>query len=107
MRNQRGQFRIAVESQGVVTLGTKTAPCIVRNLTEEGLLIETDLQIAEGDRIQIECQLDEQSSIQCVLLVASATPPLFGGPIAQISPEHQQHLTNFMNRLITANLVGL
>ncbi len=58
MRNQRGQFRIAVERQGVVTLGTKTAPCIVRNLTEEGLLIETDLQIAEGDRIQIECRLD-------------------------------------------------
>jgi len=78
MRNQRGQFRIAVERQGVVTPGTKTAPCIVRNLTEEGLLIETDLQIAEGDRIQIECQLGEQSSIHCVLLVASATLPLFG-----------------------------
>lgn len=107
MRNQRGQFRIAVERKGVVTLGTKTAPCNVRNLTEEGLLIETDLQIAEGDRIQIECQLDEQSSIHCVLLVASATPPLFGGPIAQISPEFQQQLKNFMNRLITANQVGL
>lgn len=107
MKNQRGQFRIPVERQGVVTLGTKTAPCTVRNLTEEGLLIETDLRIAEGDRIRIECQLDEQSTIHCSLLVASATPPLFGGPIAQISPEHQQQLTNFMNRLITANLVGL
>jgi hypothetical protein len=107
MRNQRGQFRIAVERQGVVTLGTKTAPCHVRNLTEEGLLIETDLQIAAGDSIWIECQLDEHSNIHCALLVASATPPLFGGPIAQISPEYQQQLTNFMNRLITANQVGL
>lgn len=107
MRNQRGQFRIALERQGVVTLGTKIAPCHVRNFTEKGLLIESDLQIAAGDTIQIECPLDEHSSIHCTLLVVSATPPLFGGPITQISPEHQQQLTNFLNRLIAANLVGL
>lgn len=107
MRNQRGQFRIAVERQGMVTLGAKTAPCHVRNLTEAGFLIETDLQVAAGDTILIECQLDEHSHIHCALLVASAVPPLFGGRITQISPEHQQQLTNFMNRLITANLVGL
>jgi len=105
--NQRGQFRIAVEREGVVTLGDKTAPCHVRNLTEAGFLIETDLPIVSRDTIRIECQLDEHSHVQCVLLVASAVPPLFGGPITQISPEHQQQLTNFMNRLITVNLVGL
>lgn len=105
--NQRGQFRVAVERQGMVTLGTKISRCNVRNLTEKGLLLETDLPIAAGDTIRIECQLDEHSNIHCGLLVASATPPFFGGPITQISPEHQQQLTNFMNRLITANLAGL
>lgn len=107
MKNQREQFRVAVERHGMVTLGTKAAPCHVRNLTENGLLIETDLQIAAGDTVRIDCQLDTYSSIHCALLVASAAPPLFGGPITQISPEHQQQLTNFMNRLIAANLAGL
>ena len=104
MTEHRSQFRIAVERRALLKHEGNTILCDILDLTEQGLQIRTDLPIAVGATIQLECQLESHTIIHCALLVTHVSPPHVGGRIAEISPEHHQQLIRFLQQLIAANL---
>jgi PilZ domain-containing protein len=107
MRNQRQQFRLPIDRRGFVTQGEKTTLCEVLDLTELGLLFTTDLPLTLNDSVRIECQLDDHCLLQCEVLVTHASQSRFGGRITNLSPDGQQQLTQFIDRLIRASMEGL
>ena len=107
MKNQRQQFRLPIDRRGFVTQGEKTTLCEVLDLTEQGLLFTTDLPLMLNETVRIECQLDDHCLLQCEVLVTHAIQPRFGARITSISPDGQQQLVQFIDRLIRASMEGL
>jgi hypothetical protein len=62
--------------------------------------------LAVAETVRIECQLDDDCIVHCGLLITHAQPPRFGGQITHLLPEHQQHLAQFIQRLILSNMAG-
>ncbi len=107
MSNLRHQFRIPVQRRGFVTQGKHTTLCEVLDLTENGLRFSTELPLAIDQTIRIECQLDGECILHCEVLVTHAQAPRFGGRIMHLSPENQEQLAKFVERLIRASMEGV
>jgi PilZ domain-containing protein len=107
MGNQRKQFRIPIDRRGIVTQGEKTTFCEVLDLTDEGLLFTTDFPLSLNDMVRIECQLDSHCLLQCAVLVTHVRQPRFGGRITNLSPDGQEQLGQFIDRLIRVSMEGL
>ena len=107
MDNLRHQFRMPVSRRGLVTHKKTTAVCEVMDITERGMHFSSDLALALGETVRIECQLDEDCIIHCGLLITHARPPDFGGRIVHLLQEHQQQLALFIQRLIINSMAGL
>ena len=71
------------------------------------MLFTTDLPLTLNDSVRIECQLDDHCLLQCEVLVTHANQSRFGGRITNLSPDGQQQLTQFIDRLIRASMEGL
>ena len=104
---QRRQFRMPVSRTGLVTKDHTTTLCEIVDLTEEGLHFSTDLRLSTNETVRVECQLDPDCIIHCEMVITHARPPRFGGRITHLSPEHQQQLAVFIQRLITSSMAGL
>jgi hypothetical protein len=100
MHNQRNEFRFPVQRRGFVTQGKNTTVCEVLDLTDRGLQFDVDLPLIVGETIRVEVQLDGECIIHGELLVIHADQPHYGGRITQMSPEDQQHLAQYIERMI-------
>lgn len=107
MNQQRQQYRIPIERTGHITRNEEASPCHVSDLTEQGFQIRTELPLAAGEVVRLTCALDDHTEIECGIAVTHARPPVFGTRIVEISPEQQERLARFIQRLITLTLMGL
>ena len=107
MSQHRQQYRIPIERTGQLTRHGEVSACRVSDVTEQGFQVTTDLPLEVGDLLGLTCTLDADSDITCTVTVTRAQPPLFGSRIVDISAEHRQRLSRFIQRLITVNMTGL
>ena len=107
MSQHRQQYRIPIERTGQLTRHGEVSACRVLDVTEQGFQVTTDLPVAVGDVLDLTCPLDANSDITCTVAVTHAQPPFFGSRIVDISAEHRQRLSRFIQRLITQNMMGL
>jgi hypothetical protein len=107
MSDQRELFRISVHRKGFLRRRGDTTVCEIYDLTEKGLQIATEIPLTVSETVALEFQLVDRVVIHCALLVAHAQDLKVGGRIIQISTEHQEALTRFLNQMITVNLVAM
>lgn len=107
MQEKREQYRIQIHRAGTIRRGSDVAPCVLLELTEKGVLLHSDLSVAVGDEVDMDFLLTPSCPIHCTILTTHSAPPHFGGMIARISDEDQQHISHFIEQLIDINLTGL
>jgi hypothetical protein len=107
MNQHRQQYRIPIERTGRLTRQAEVSECHVSDLTEQGFQLRTDLPLAPGEVVGLTCALDGNADIACTVAVTHARPPLFGSRIVDISPDYRQRLSQFIQRLITMNMMGM
>ena len=107
MNDQRELFRISVHRKGFLRRRGETSICEIDDLTEQGLQIVTEVPLTVGETVALEFQLVDRVVIHCALLVTHVKEQWIGGRIIQISTEHQDALTRFIEQMISANLVGM
>jgi hypothetical protein len=106
MARRRKLFRIGIHRKGELRRGSEVASCEVIEFTEEGFGLKTDLQLAEGEQVELRFDLTNKSPIHCTIEARHLAPHL-GGRITAISPEHQKSLAQFIDQHTTINLPGL
>jgi hypothetical protein len=107
MSQQRQQYRLPIDRSGHLTLCGKVGVCHISDVTEQGFQLQTDLPLVAGDVVRLTCALEGREEIECGVAVTHARPPLFGSRIVDISPEHQERLSRFIERLLTLTMMGL
>ena len=107
MNQHRQQYRIPVQRTGQLTRQGEVSECHVSDLTEQGFQVQTDLPLVVGEVVRLSCTLDDHTEIECAIAVTHARPPIFGSRIVDISPEHQERLSRFIQNLIMLNMMGL
>ena len=106
MGQQRGLYRVVIDLAGTLQRGEVMAPCQVLDLTETGLRFRTSLPVATGESLQLELNLADGRAICCSVHVTNVMPPFVGARIADISSVHQKQLSQFIEQLISINLMG-
>ena len=107
MNQQRQQYRMPIERTGHLTRNGEVSDCHVSDITEQGFQVRTDLPLVVGEVVRLSCALDAHNEVECGIAVTHARPPVFGGRIVDISPEHHERLSRFIQQLITLNMMGL
>jgi hypothetical protein len=107
MGNKRELYRIALDRGGEIRRGTEVSPCTILDLTEKGVQLTANLPAQAGETLQLEFSLTSHCTIHCTVLVTRVSGPQIGACITDISPEDQQHLSQFIEQLIAMNLGGV
>lgn len=96
MGGKRALFRVGIVREGTLWNGSAIAPCVVTELTTQGIGLSTDLRSAPGDRLALTFALTDQDRISGTLRVTHVNRPRLGGCITAISAEHRQQLTRYI-----------
>ena len=107
MNDQRELFRISVHRKEFLRRRGETTICEIHDLTGNGLQIVTESSLAVGETVALEFQLVDRAIIHCALLATHVNERWIGGRIIQISTEHQEALTSFIEQMIANSLMGL
>lgn len=107
MSQHRQQYRIPIERTGQLTRHDEVSECHVSDLTEQGFQVQTGLPLMVGELVHLTCGLDTHSEVECNIAITHARAPVFGGRIVDISPEHQERLSRFIQNLIALTMMGL
>lgn len=106
MMQKRQLFRIRIHRVGQVRRRSDVAKCGVLDLTERGVCLSTTLTVTTGEELDVQFDLTGTCAIRFTVLVMYLGPSQLGALITEISPEHQAHLTKFIDQLIAMNLAG-
>lgn len=98
MSDPRHHDRIPINRRGFLRRNGATSLCTLVDLTAQGLQISADLPLLVGDRVEIECQLEPESRIHCVLKLTHEAGRQGGGRLVDITPEHHRRLMDFLGR---------
>jgi hypothetical protein len=80
---------------------------MISDFTEYGFRLQTDvLSLVVGEVLDLTCARDSKEDIQCRVAVTHIHPSAFGAQIVEMSPEHQERLSRFIEDVITVNIDG-
>ncbi len=103
----RHESRIAIERTGWLTHYGQTTACQVTDLTEHGVRLQTEfLSLKVGEFLHLKCALDGHEDIECRLAVTHVHESIVGACILDISKDHEERLSRFIENVITVNLNG-
>ena len=98
MSDPRQHFRTPINRRGIMHRNGATGLCTLVDLTAQGLQISADLPLLAGDRVEIDCQLEAESTLHCALTLTHAAGRHAGGRLVDITPEHHRRLMAFLDR---------
>lgn len=107
MSDQSKWFRVGVHCKGLLQRQGETTVCEVHDLTDKELQIVTKTPLIVGETVALTVRLVDCVVIDCTLLVAHVRGLKVGESIIQISPEHQEALTKFVERMISDSFVRI
>ena len=107
MHSQRHDYRIAIERIGLLMRQGHARECRLSDFTEEGFQLQTNgLTLMVGEVIRLTCALDTNVEIECRIAVTYARASTIGARIVDISAEHREQLSRFIQDVITLNMEG-
>jgi len=107
MGYRRKGTRVVVERDAVIHRQGRVTPCMVVDLSEEGVRVRAGSPVDIGEELQISCGLTSRHSLKCQVQVTHTRSSEFGARITNISPEHRGHLREFIDDLIAMKVPRL
>ena len=104
--NHRQLYRVAIDRTGQVRRGDDTFVCNVLDMTEQGVRLRIDETFSVGEQLHLEFALADGEVLVCVIQVTHSEPPHIGAAIVDITPDHQQRLSSFIEQLNALNMSG-
>lgn len=107
MKSLRHESRIAIERTGWLTHHGQTGACRVSDITEHGVKFHTDvLAPMVGEVVDLRCAIDAHEHVECRLAVTYAYGSTFGARIMEMSQDHEERLSRFLEDIIAVNING-
>lgn len=94
---KRKSSRVEVGRKGRLQRGGLTASCIVLDVSESGVRLESRLYAKGGDVLQLTVELEPGRTITCELEVVHVRSPKLGAKIVAISPEDREQLAHALD----------
>jgi PilZ domain len=104
--NHRQLYRVAIDRTGQVRRGVDTFACNVIDMTEQGFRLRIDETFPVGEHLHLEFALADGDVLECAIQVTHSEPPHIGAAIIDITPDHQQRLSTFIEQLNALNMTG-
>ena len=78
MRQNRALFRFAIERNGQLSRESDVASCRVKDLTQNGVRLETALLVHAGDTLDLAFDLTPTRRFQCGIQVVAGNGSFLG-----------------------------
>ncbi len=97
---KRTHSRIEVGRKGRLERGAVSAACIVLDVSESGVRIESRLYVRPGDLLHLLIDLDQGRTLACTIQPVQVRSPRFGARIVSISPDDQERLSQLLDERV-------
>lgn len=94
---KRKSSRVEVGRNGRLQRGGLTAPCLVLDVSETGVRLESRLYAKIGDVLQLTMELEPGKPVTCELEVVHVRSPKLGAKIVSMSTEDRAQLTHALD----------
>jgi len=103
---QRAEPRISVSCRGTLTLGEKSAPCLIQNMCSRGFLIKFTNELPVGQLLQLKCELDPERIVECKVQVRHVNRECLGARVVEISDDGMILCRRFLEEQVNARSVN-
>ena len=103
---QRAEPRISVSCRGTLTLGEKSAPCLIQNMCSRGFLIKFTNELPVGQLLQLKCELDPERIVECKVQVRHVNRECLGARVVEISDDCMILCRRFLEEQVNARSVN-
>lgn len=100
---KRKSSRVDVGRSGRLQRGGLTASCMVLDVSESGVRLESRLYVKSGDLLQFTMELEPEKIFTCELEVVHVRSPKLGAKIVSMSPEDREQLTHALDEQVQRN----
>ena len=102
----RAEPRISVSCRGTLTLGEKSAPCLIQNMCSRGFLIKFTNELPVGQLLQLKCELDPERIVECKVQVRHVNRECLGARVVEISDDGMILCRRFLEEQVNARSVN-
>ena len=81
----RAEPRVPVSCRGTLTMGDRSAPCVIQNMCSRGFLIQASEDLPVGRFVQLRCELDATRCVECKVQVRHVNRQCLGAKVVEIS----------------------
>jgi hypothetical protein len=92
----RAEPRTVVSCRGVLSLGDRSAPCLIQNMCSRGFLIKFSEELPVGRLVHLSCELDSERSVECKVQVRHVNRDCLGAKVIEISEAAQTVCRQFL-----------
>lgn len=83
----RAELRAAVTRRGALTAGTESFPCVVQDMSDNGLLLMCTRPLIVGQTLHFKCDLFPDKALKCVIEVVHTNDDGVGTKIIEIDDQ--------------------
>jgi hypothetical protein len=98
----RAEPRVPVSFTGILTLGGKSAACLIQNMCSRGFLIKSSKELPVGQLVHLTCQLSPETCIECEVQVRHVNRDCLGAKVIAMSDEGRTICRRYLQELVDA-----
>ena len=104
----RAELRVVVTRRGALTVGGESFPCVVQDMSDNGLLLICARPLIVGQTLQFKCELFPEQVLECMIEVVHVGEDGVGTKIIEIDDSGgklvqlflQEHFTSTVKRWV-------
>ena len=100
----RTEQRVAVTCQGILSVGDRSAPCVIQNMCSRGFLIRASKELPVGALVRLSCELYPQRRVECMVQVRHVNRECLGARVIEITEDEKLLCQRFIEEQRMANL---
>jgi len=100
----RASLRIAVTRRGALETGERHFPCIVQDMSDDGLLFICTRDLEIGQILDFSCELYPDESFECKLEVVHITNGGVGARIVNLDEKTRELIHSFLEERATEKM---
>ena len=100
----RTEPRVAVICQGTMSVGDKSAPCVIQNMCSRGFLIRANKELPVGALVRLTCELYPQRRVECMVQVRHVNRECLGAKVIEITEDGRLLCQRFIEEQRAASL---
>ena len=95
-RELRAEQRVSVSCRGTLTLGDRSAPCLIQNMCSRGFLIKFNNELPVGQVLELICNFDTERSVECKVQVRHVNRECLGAKVIEMGEDGQMLCRQFL-----------